>query len=208
MSCLGDTDGDGKEEVAVGAPFYSDTQVSDTQWHPGKWHPGIEKWFWKNLAWTQGAVFIFAEHNNQMKLTQKILMSEKSFGLRWAVVIFLSLFLLLRLSPDRPDKTMTVPGLGVGAPEVKNYNDGDVLKSCWHSFMKIPSFTAIFQEAKAFYLKIRPTVVFKLKPKVSLQCQCIGILLSAQSTNFWPLMEFSVSFMNFIVSNLNQEWNF
>ena len=34
-------------------------------------------------------------------------------------------FLLLRLSPDRPDKTMTVPGLGVGAPEVKNYDDGD-----------------------------------------------------------------------------------
>ena len=121
---------------------------------------------------TQGAVFIFAEHNNQMKLTQKILMSEKSFGLRWAVVIFLSLFLLLRLSPDRPDKTMTVPGLGVGAPEVKNYDDGDVLKSCWHSFMKIPYFTAIFQEAKAFYLKIRPTVVFKLKPKVSLPYYC------------------------------------
>ena len=164
------------------------------QWHPGKWHPVTPR-HWKVILKkssmnTQGAVFIFAEHNNQMKLTQKILMSEKSFGLRWACRNpFCLYFLLLRLSPDRPDKTMTVPGLGVGAPEVENFDDGDVLKSCWHSFMKIPYFTAIFQEAKAFYLKIRPTVVFKLKPKVSLQCQCIGILLSAQSTHFWSLME-------------------
>merc|ERR1719341_2461774 len=97
VSCLGDTDGDGKQELAVGAPFATQTQ---------------------------GAVFIYEYRNGKMDLTQRILMSEKSFG--------------LRLSPDRLTKTMSVPGLGVGAPEV----------------------------AKAFYLKIRPTVSFNLKDKV------------------------------------------
>merc|ERR1719357_1930520 len=59
-----------------------------------------------------------------MKLTQIIKMAEKSFG--------------LRLSPDRLVKSMAVPGLGVGAPEV----------------------------SKAFYLKARPFVVFSLQDKV------------------------------------------
>merc|ERR1712130_827403 len=90
-------DGDGNEELAVGAPFYTQTQ---------------------------GAVFIYEYRNGKMHQTQKILMSERSFG--------------MRLSPDRLKKTMSVPGLGVGAPEV----------------------------AKAFYMKIRPTVSFDLKDKV------------------------------------------
>jgi len=77
VTCLGDTDGDGKEEFAVGAPYFSSTE---------------------------GAVFIYANHNHQMKLTQIIKMAEKSFG--------------LRLSQDRLVKNMAVPGLGVGAPEV------------------------------------------------------------------------------------------
>jgi len=97
VSCLGDTDGDGKQELAVGSPFFSKTQ---------------------------GAVFIYEYRNGQMQLSQEILMSEKSFG--------------MRLSPDRLTKTMSVPGLGVGAPEV----------------------------GKAFYLKIRPTVSFELQDKV------------------------------------------
>merc|ERR1719264_1733464 len=86
VSCLGDTDGDGKQELAVGSPFFSKTE---------------------------GAVFIYEYRNGQMQLSQQILMSEKSFG--------------MRLSPDRLNKTMSAPGLGVGAPEV----------------------------GKAFYLKIR-----------------------------------------------------
>jgi len=97
VSCLGDTDGDKREELAVGAPFYSATQ---------------------------GAVFIYEYRNQKMALTQTIKMSERSFG--------------LRLSPDRLVTSMSVPGLGVGAPEV----------------------------AKAFYLKIRPIVTFNLQEKV------------------------------------------
>merc|ERR1719264_1278940 len=77
VSCLGDTDGDGKQELAVGSPFFSKTQ---------------------------GAVFIYEYRNGRMQLSQEILMSEKSFG--------------MRLSPDRLTKTMKAPGLGVGAPEV------------------------------------------------------------------------------------------
>merc|ERR1719500_777300 len=92
VSCLGDTDGNGKQELAVGTPFFKETQ---------------------------GAVFIYEYRSGQMQLSQEILMSEKSFG--------------MRLSPDRLTKTMKVPGLGVGAPEV----------------------------GKAFYLKIRPTVSFE-----------------------------------------------
>ena len=34
------------------------------------------------------------------------------------------LLYLFRLSPDRLVETMSVPGLGVGAPEVKSYDDG------------------------------------------------------------------------------------
>ena len=33
VSCLGDTDGDGKQELAVGSPFFSKSQVENNDYH-------------------------------------------------------------------------------------------------------------------------------------------------------------------------------